>query len=524
MALTLESVVGELDGGRRRPGRDVQGDQPRLAHGRPGQLGRDPVADPAGPRRRVSRGATRLDGPTLRRRARRPRPTAAYGAVMRPVEGTILTVVREAAEAAEVAAGEPAASLVAVVDAAASAGRRRPGPHARAAAGARAGRRGRRRRRRASCCSSTRCSTCVDGRPLPEPGRGRRADVAGRHATTPTPATSDGDVGDLRYEVMYFLEAPDEAIPAFKDVWAGIGDSIVVVGGDGHLELPHPHRRHRRRHRGRPRLRPAPQHPGHRPASSRSRRSAGCARAPRRRRRAGRTPSSPWRPPWWRWRPATACGASSTRSACSAIVTGGQSMNPSTARAARGGRGRAGRRGRDPPEQQEHHPGGRAGRRPDRRSRCGSCPTRGVAEGVRRAGGLRPRGRRSTTTSTRWRDGGRAVVAGEVTRAVRDSTCDAGPIAEGDWLGHRPRAASASVDADLAEAACGAARRAASTDDHEIVTLIEGEGASPATPGGSPSGWPSTAPTSRPRSTTAASRSTRTSSASSSARRGAVVR
>ena len=40
-------------------------------------------------------------------------------------------------------------------------------------------------------------------------------------------------VSDLRYEVMYFLEAPDESIPAFKDVWAGIGDSIVVVGGDG---------------------------------------------------------------------------------------------------------------------------------------------------------------------------------------------------------------------------------------------------------------------------------------------------
>src|SRR5437588_9699417 len=32
---------------------------------------------------------------------------------------------------------------------------------------------------------------------------------------------------------MYFLEANDEAIPAFKNVWAGIGDSIVVVGGDG---------------------------------------------------------------------------------------------------------------------------------------------------------------------------------------------------------------------------------------------------------------------------------------------------
>ena len=36
-----------------------------------------------------------------------------------------------------------------------------------------------------------------------------------------------------RYEVMYFLEAPDETLGAFKSVWAGIGDSIVVVGGDG---------------------------------------------------------------------------------------------------------------------------------------------------------------------------------------------------------------------------------------------------------------------------------------------------
>jgi dihydroxyacetone kinase-like predicted kinase len=32
---------------------------------------------------------------------------------------------------------------------------------------------------------------------------------------------------------MYLLAAPDESIDAFKEVWAGIGDSIVVVGGDG---------------------------------------------------------------------------------------------------------------------------------------------------------------------------------------------------------------------------------------------------------------------------------------------------
>ena len=38
-----------------------------------------------------------------------------------------------------------------------------------------------------------------------------------------------GDISDLRYEVMYFLETDDDAIPAFKDVWAGIGDSIGVT-------------------------------------------------------------------------------------------------------------------------------------------------------------------------------------------------------------------------------------------------------------------------------------------------------
>lgn len=42
-----------------------------------------------------------------------------------------------------------------------------------------------------------------------------------------------GSVADLRYEVMFFLDAPDEAIPAFRERWAALGDSIVVVGGDG---------------------------------------------------------------------------------------------------------------------------------------------------------------------------------------------------------------------------------------------------------------------------------------------------
>ena len=80
----------------------------------------------------------------------------------------------------------------------------------------------------------------LDGRPLPEP-----SGVDGPDLSRLNGASSSGDdghggaggeahaVGDLRYEVMYFLSAPDDSIEAFKEVWAGIGDSIVVVGGDG---------------------------------------------------------------------------------------------------------------------------------------------------------------------------------------------------------------------------------------------------------------------------------------------------
>ena len=47
------------------------------------------------------------------------------------------------------------------------------------------------------------------------------------------------DAGETRYEVMFFLELPAEeaaeqaAIGQFRQSWAELGDSIVVVGGDG---------------------------------------------------------------------------------------------------------------------------------------------------------------------------------------------------------------------------------------------------------------------------------------------------
>ena len=75
----------------------------------------------------------------------------------------------------------------------------------------------------------------VDGGPVPEADERDEVAVVGRgvEASPRRGAARRRRRRELRYEVMYFLEAPDEAIPAFKDVWAGIGDSIVVVGGDG---------------------------------------------------------------------------------------------------------------------------------------------------------------------------------------------------------------------------------------------------------------------------------------------------
>jgi DAK2 domain fusion protein YloV len=155
--------------------------------------------------------------------------TAAYEAVMKPVEGTILTVVREAAEAARAKVAD-GGGLVDVLDAARAQGAdalaRTPTmlPVLAEAGVVDAGGTG-------LLLLLDVLLNVADGRPVPEPVEveAPRIDVLKGHAD----GDGHGDISDLRYEVMYLLEAADESIPAFKDVWAGIGDSIVVVGGDG---------------------------------------------------------------------------------------------------------------------------------------------------------------------------------------------------------------------------------------------------------------------------------------------------
>ncbi len=150
---------------------------------------------------------------------------AAYEAVMRPVEGTILTVVRAAAEAAEASRDAGEQALVGVLDSASAAARdavlHTPDllPVLKEAGVVDAGGRG-------FTLLLDALLEVVAGRPIPEPEIVNTPSSVEAHL-------SGSDVASLRYEVMYLLEAEDATIAAFKQTWAALGDSIVVVGGDG---------------------------------------------------------------------------------------------------------------------------------------------------------------------------------------------------------------------------------------------------------------------------------------------------
>lgn len=165
----------------------------------------------------------------------------AYRAVAKPVEGTILTVVREAAEAAEQAAND-GIGLVEVIDAARERGYdaliRTPQMLAvLAEAGVvDAGGAG-------LLLMLDAFLSELDARPMPEPPETAPAPA---HLTSADAGASDhaeSSIADLRYEVMFLLDADDSDIDGFKRSWTEVGDSIVVVGGDGlwncHIHTDH---------------------------------------------------------------------------------------------------------------------------------------------------------------------------------------------------------------------------------------------------------------------------------------------
>ena len=158
----------------------------------------------------------------------------AYQAVLKPIEGTILTVVRESAEAAKLASADDA-SLIDTLRAARAAGKlaldNTPEllPVLKDAGVVDAGGAG-------YLLFLDSALHVIDGEPLPAPDLDDDEPSAARvYAMASRSSGVDGelDVSEQRYEVMYFMDLLDDRIDRFKEGWGAIGDSIVVVGGDG---------------------------------------------------------------------------------------------------------------------------------------------------------------------------------------------------------------------------------------------------------------------------------------------------
>ena len=157
---------------------------------------------------------------------------AAYEAVLKPIEGTILTVVRESAEGAAAAVGA-GSDLVAVFRAARESGRsalaRTPEllPVLKDAGVVDAGGAG-----FLLLLDAFLHVLTGEDMPLPDESAGPSVEqleaVALRHHQDGTV-----DVSELRYEVMFLLDLDDSHANEFKAAWGTIGDSIVVVGGEG---------------------------------------------------------------------------------------------------------------------------------------------------------------------------------------------------------------------------------------------------------------------------------------------------
>ena len=160
------------------------------------------------------------------------------------------------------------------------------------------------------------------------------------------------------------------------------------------------------------------------------------------------------------------------------IVTGGQSMNPSTAELLEAVEAAPADDVVILPNNKNIVPvAEQVGDQTDEAGAGGADP--GRRRGVRRARWPTTRRRRATRTRREMREAADNVVAGEVTRAVRDSVVR--PRA--DRRGRLARASAARASAPWrrssgARPPCLLGELL--TEDHEIVTLIEGEGATPA--------------------------------------------
>ena len=404
----------------------------------------------------------------------------AYSAVARPVEGTILTVIREASESAQAAAAA-GGGLTEVFDAARDRGydalERTPEMLAvLAEAGVvDAGGAG-------LLLLFDACLAEVDGRPMPEAPEPSAAPAPAAVASEARPV-EESSIADLRYEVMFLLDAPDPSVDGFKAAWQEIGDSIVVVGGDGiwncHIHtddigaaieagiaVGRPHRIQIT-----DLLDQAAEHSESFTAPDQPAGDAGAG------------PSAAVEITEDDRCSVVAVGAGAgvvdiLRSmGADRVVTGGQSMNPSTAELLAA---------------VDSLPTGNVVVLPNNKNiipvaeqvdgeterTVGVVPTRSVVEGIASLLAFSPDAT-AAQNSESMAAAAASVIHGEVTQAVRDASSSAGPITTGDWLGIGP-AGIAAVESEVTAAAT-ALLSSIIADDHELLTVLTGTDADAAT-------------------------------------------
>jgi hypothetical protein len=304
---------------------------------------------------------------------------------------------------------------------------------------------------------------------LPEVATGGGAGAAGHSVDDDAYATLAG----LRYEVMYLLEAPDETIPAFKEVWAGLGDSIVVVGGDGiwncHIHTDE--------------VGPAIEASldAGRPRSIRVTDLLEEVEEERWvREGAGDLGSGPSEAPLGPT-PVTSVVAVASGDGIGRIfrslgvqrlIAGGQSMNPSIAELVEAVDALASEDVIVLPNNGNIRP---VANRVDELSikHVWVVPTETIAEGFAALLAYDPEAGGAANAAA-MESTARKVVPGEVTRAVRDSETSAGSVRTGDWLG-LSRDGIEVVGDTLSDAACRLLELLVG-EDHDLVTIIEGEG------------------------------------------------
>jgi DAK2 domain fusion protein YloV len=384
-------------------------------------------------------------------------------AVVRPVEGTMLSIARAAAEGAKANADSLATMARGARDEAREALARTPEqlPVLKQAGVVDSGGAG------LTLLFDALCHVVADD-PLPTP-----PDVESIHVHVHEELREDTALAELRYEVMYLLEADDVKMHAFREVWAGLGDSIVIVGGEG-LYNCHIHTDdvgaaiEASLDAGRPReirvtdladqvieerwVREATLEPLHAPAEP---------------------------------APVTSVVAVVVGEGVGRIfhslgvrqlVVGGQSMNPSTADLVKAVRATGSENVVILPNNKNVR--AVADQVAELVEQCVRVvATDSVVEGFAALLAYDPDATADQNADAMAVSAGN-VVAGEVTRAVRDATADSGPVHAGDWIG---LAAGGIVSiADSIAAASNRLLAALTRPEHELLTIIEGDGSSPA--------------------------------------------